>query len=165
MNERDRGHDPRRGHDHQIRRVIVARVPLRIHAGGRPRLVERWSVLSLRLDAAHTPRLRVVTVTGMNRHLRAENVTASSLRLVMSAHLPHAVMIVGMRGEDEIFLCHQSRPGVMLAHAQGRLGPRCLSVPATADPVVGAIKKTWIYNVLLLIVITWSHLCFCLVSL
>lgn len=105
------------------------------------------------VTTVHGPRLRVVVVTDMNHRLRAEDVTKSSLQFVTTAPLPHAVMIVGMRGEDEIVLFHRSRRGVP-AHAQGRLGPPCLSAPATVDPVVEAIKITWIHNVLLPIVIT-----------
>jgi len=153
--DRERGHVRRRGHGHQIRRAVVALVRLRIRGGGRPRLVGRWSVLLLPLGAVHTPPLLVVIVTSTDRHLRGEDVTGASLQFVVTAPLPRAVMTVGMRREDAIFLFHPSRPGVMLALARGRLGPRCLSAPTTVGPAVEAIKKkTWIHNVLLLIVVT-----------
>lgn len=147
---RERGRDLRQGHAHHIRHPVAALARRRICAGGHPRLVAHWSVLSLRLADARTLRLRVVTVIVMNHHLRRD-VTEASLRFVITAH-PRAVMIVEKRGEDEKCLSHPSQPGVTLGHARGRLGPRCLSAQTTVGPVVEAIKKENMdYNILLLL--------------
>lgn len=165
MSERDHGHDPRRGHDRLIWLHVIVRARLCTRAEDRPRLVERWSVLPRRLDAAHTLRPHVVTATGTIRHLRDENVTGASLRSVMTAPLPHAVMIAERRGEDGNVRCHRSHPRVILAHARGRPDRRCLSARTKVGPVVEVIKKIWIRDDLLLAVMTCSLISFYLMFL